>query len=102
MNVSSALGSLTLHENGTFAGVQVIGYNSSKAAVNMMTLHYAAQWKDTPHRANTIHPGSVKTDMNKNGELSVEEGAKTSVDLATLDANGPNGGFFHLGQRLPW
>jgi len=102
VNVSSGLGSLSLHADGMFPEIQAIGYNSSKAAVNMMTLHYAAIWKNTPHRANAIHPGSVKTDMNKNGELSVEEGAKTSVDLATIGADGPNGGFFHLGKRMHW
>jgi NAD(P)-dependent dehydrogenase (short-subunit alcohol dehydrogenase family) len=68
----------------------------------MMTTHYAHQWKDTPHRANAIHPGSVKTDMNADGELTVEEGAKSSVELATIGEDGPNGGFFHLGKSLPW
>jgi NAD(P)-dependent dehydrogenase (short-subunit alcohol dehydrogenase family) len=79
-----------------------IAYDASKAAVNMMTTHYAYQWRDTPHRANAIHPGSVKTDMNPNGDLSIEEGAKTSVELATIPADGPNGTFSHLGNDLPW
>lgn len=102
VNVSSALGSLTLHSNGAMGDLKVIAYDASKAAVNMMTTHYAHGWKNTPHRANTIHPGSVKTDLNQNGELSVEEGAKTSVQLATIENDGPNGQFFHLGQELPW
>lgn len=102
VNVSSALGSLTLHANGSFGDFKVIAYDASKAAVNMMTVHYAHQWKETAHRANTIHPGSVKTDLNPTGALSVEEGAKTSVDLATIGEDGPNGKFFHLGEELPW
>jgi NAD(P)-dependent dehydrogenase (short-subunit alcohol dehydrogenase family) len=102
VNVSSGLGSLTLHSNGELGDFKVTAYDASKAAVNMLTTHYAHQWKDTPHRANTIHPGSVKTDLNAQGELTVEEGAKTSVDLATIGADGPNGGFFHLGNTLPW
>ncbi len=102
VNVSSGLGSLTLHSNGALGDYKVTAYDASKAAVNMLTTHYAHQWKDTPHRANTIHPGSVKTDLNKQGDLTVEEGAKTSVDLATIGADGPNGGFFHLGNTLPW
>jgi NAD(P)-dependent dehydrogenase (short-subunit alcohol dehydrogenase family) len=100
--VSSALGSLALHSNGTFGDFKIIAYDSSKAAVNMMTVHYAHQWKNTPHKANTIHPGSVKTDMNQGGELTVEEGAKTSVRLATIGNDGPNGGYFHMGDTLPW
>lgn len=102
VNVSSILGSLALHSDGTLGDFKVIAYDASKAAVNMMTIHYAYQWKNTPHRANTIHPGSVKTDLNPNGEISVEEGAKTSVELALIGSDGPNGKFFHLGKELPW
>ena len=103
VNVSSALGSLALHSDGTtFADFKVIAYDSSKAAVNMLTVHYAHEWKNTPHKANTIHPGSVKTDLNPTGQLTVEEGAKTSVELATIGSDGPNGKFFHLGKELPW
>jgi hypothetical protein len=68
----------------------------------MITTHYAYLWRDSPHKAKCIHPGSVKTDMNPNGELSVEVGAKTSVELATIGTDGPNGKFFHLGEELPW
>lgn len=104
VNVSSALGSLTLHADPSepFGNYKPLAYDSSKAAVNMITLHYAHQWKGTPHRANTIHPGSVVTDLNPNGDIPVEEGAKTSVELATIGSDGPNGGFFHLGETLPW
>ena len=102
VNVSSLLGSLSSHANGSLDAIKVIAYDSSKAAVNMMTLHYAFEWKNTPHRANTIHPGSVVTDLNPGGDIDVELGAKTSVDLATIPVNGPNGGFFHLGETLPW
>ncbi|RYG70996.1 SDR family oxidoreductase [bacterium] len=104
VNVSSLLGSLATHADfdGIFNSYKVLSYDSSKAAVNMLTVHYAHQWKDTPHKANAIHPGSVKTDMNPAGDLKLEEGARTSVDLATIGADGPNGGFFHLGETLPW
>lgn len=34
--------------------------------------------------------------------LEVEDGAKTSVQLATLPDDGPTGGYFHLGESLPW
>lgn len=102
VNVSSALGSLTMHSERAFGDFRVIAYDSSKAAVNMMTIHYAQQWAGTPHKANTIHPGSVKTDLNPGGHLTVEEGAKTSVELALIGEEGPNGQYFHLGNQLPW
>ena len=102
VNVSSILGSLTRHVDGTLGDVKIIAYDASKAAVNMMTVHYAHQWRGTPHKANTIHPGSVQTDLNPGGTLTLEEGARTSVELATIGADGPNGGFFYMGQVLPW
>ena len=33
---------------------------------------------------------------------SVEKGAETIVWLATLSADGPNGGFFRDKQSIPW
>ena len=101
VNLSSALGSLTLQASGTLP-IQPFSYDASKAAINMMTIHYAAQWKDTPHRANAAHPGNVVTDGNPHGEIGVQDGAKTGVTLATLGEDGPNGGFFHMGEQLPW
>jgi hypothetical protein len=35
-------------------------------------------------------------------DLEVAEGGKTSAQLATLPADGPTGGYFHLGESLPW
>jgi hypothetical protein len=34
--------------------------------------------------------------------MEIEDGAKTSVQLALLGADGPNGRFIHMGQELPW
>lgn len=104
VNVSSQLGSIGTHADfeGALKNAKLLAYDSSKAAVNMMTVHYASQWQSTPHRANAIHPGSVKTDLNPGGDLTLEEGAKTSVDLATIGADGPNGTFTYLGETLPW
>ena len=104
VNVSSILGSATIHADfaGPMKDYKLFAYDSSKAAVNMMTIHYAWQWRETPHRANAIHPGSVKTDLNPNGDLTVEEGAKSSVIMATIGDDGPNGSYTHLGETLPW
>ncbi len=104
VNVSSNQGSLAIHADpqGALKDFKFAAYTSSKAALNMLTLQYASQWRDTPHRANAIHPGNVKTDLNTRGEISVEEGAKSSVELATIPNDGPNGTFTHLGETLPW
>lgn len=34
--------------------------------------------------------------------MNITDGAKTSVELALLDADGPTGKFIHLGEELPW
>ncbi len=110
VNVSSALGSLALQAKTAAGDHRPTAYGASKAAVNMMTLHYAHEWLGTPHRANAVHPGGVKTDLNPNGGLTPEEGAHSSVEMALIPNErtgdgtdkGPNGTFSHLGQPLPW
>jgi len=100
---SSLLGSLATNATpGLPLAWLLPAYNSSKAALNMLGVIQAATLKDTNVKVNIAHPGSVKTDMNPGGDLSLEEGAKTAVTLATLPDDGPTGGFFHLGETLPW
>lgn len=102
--LSSGLGSLTLHSDPDSAiyNFKVPAYNISKTALNGYAVHLAHELRDTPIKVNAAHPGSVVTDMNANGEIPVEEGAKTSVALATLPSDGLSGRFVHLGQELPW
>jgi NAD(P)-dependent dehydrogenase (short-subunit alcohol dehydrogenase family) len=105
VNVSSILGSLTLHSDPSSGiyGFKVPAYNASKSALNAWTVHLAYELRETPIKVNAIHPGYVKTDMNGGGgELDIPEGAKSSVELALIDADGPTGSFTHLGQTLPW
>ena len=105
VNVSSALGSITLHSDpaGPFAGFNLPAYNVSKSAVNAWTVQLAQELRDTTIKINTVHPGYVKTDMNKGGgELEIAEGAETSVAMALLDEAGPSGSFQYRGEFLPW
>ncbi len=110
VNVSSLLGSLSEHQNPEsfiyeFKGIPA--YNVSKSAVNAWTIHLAHELKGSGIKVNTIHPGYVQTEMNNSdgeqrGELSVPEGARTSVQLALIDDDGPTGGYFYFDQVLPW
>lgn len=105
VNISSMLGSLTLHSDPQ-AGLEnfkPFAYDASKTAVNQFTIHLAALLKETPVKVNSAHPGWVKTDLGgAEAPMETTEGAKTGVALATLDDNGPTGGFFHLGETMPW
>lgn len=102
--LSSGLGSLGLHSdpNSELYNFKVPAYNISKTALNGYAVHLAHELRDTPIKVNAAHPGSVVTDMNANGQIPVEEGAKTSVALATLPADGYTGRFVYLGDELPW
>ena len=104
VNVSSILGSIELHNDpkSVIYDYKIPAYNVSKSAVNAWTVQLAHELRDTQIKVNTIHPGSVKTDMNAAGSIDVEEGAKSSVELALIGNAGPNGSFSHLGQTLPW
>lgn len=105
VNVSSILGSLTLHAQpgSPIYGSKPFAYNASKTALNQFTVHLAHALKDTNIKVNSAHPGWVKTDMGTDAApLSVAEGAQTSVDLALLGADGPTGTYVHNGETLPW
>jgi NAD(P)-dependent dehydrogenase (short-subunit alcohol dehydrogenase family) len=105
VNLSSILGSLSLHSdpNSSIYAHPAFAYNASKTALNAFTVHLAQELKSTKIKVNSAHPGWVKTDMGGAGAmLEVEEGAKTSVELALLPEDGPTGGFFHLRESLPW
>jgi len=105
VNLSSILGSLTLHATpgSPVYEAKTFAYDASKAALNAFTVHLAHELKDTKIKVNSAHPGWVKTEMGGEGAmLEVEVGAQTSVELATLQDSGPNGGYIHLGKPLPW
>ncbi|MEI9811955.1 MAG: SDR family oxidoreductase [Acidobacteriota bacterium] len=105
VNLSSGLGSLTWNSDPAwdFAAVKLLGYNASKAAVNMLTVQLAYELRDTGIKVNAANPGFTATDMNGHrGTQSVEEGAAEPVRLALLPADGPTGGFFDNSGPNPW
>lgn len=104
VNVSSILGSLSAGNDSKsdYYSVKPFAYNSSKAALNSFTIHLAAALKDDKIKVNSAHPGWVKTDLGSQyAPLTVEEGAKTIVDLA-LDTSNDTAKFIHLGEAMPW
>lgn len=105
VNVSSILGSLTLHatEGSPIYEAKALAYDASKTALNAYTVHLAHALKETKIKVNSAHPGWVKTDMGTDAApMDVVDGAKTEVELATLGPDGPTGGFFHLGETISW
>jgi NAD(P)-dependent dehydrogenase (short-subunit alcohol dehydrogenase family) len=105
VNLSSILGSLSLHSDpaAPIYSTKPFAYDASKTGLNAFTAHLAHELRGTPIKVNSAHPGWVKTDLGgPSAWMELSEGGKTSVQLATLPEDGPTGGFFHLGQPLPW
>ncbi|MBG1242670.1 SDR family oxidoreductase [Nostoc sp. NZL] len=105
VNLSSGLGSLTQNSdpNYEFVDFKLLAYNSSKTAVNAITVLLAAELKGTPIKVNAADPGFTATDINQyQGYRTVEQGAIAPVRLATLPDDGSSGGFFDENGVVPW
>ena len=103
--VSSGLGSLTWNADPSwsFAGIKPLGYNGSKAILNMLTVQLAWELKDTPIKVNIVNPGYTATDLNGNsGTQTIEEGAAETVRQSLVPDDAPTGGFFETGGVVPW
>ncbi|WP_127169309.1 SDR family oxidoreductase [Xanthomonas sp. BRIP62415] len=105
VNLSSSLGSLVVNgdPSSPYYDARLIGYNASKAAVNMLTVQLAAELRGTSVIVNSVSPGYVKTDLTGgNGYMTPEEGAKLPVEYALLGENPVSGRFVEPGSVTPW
>lgn len=105
VNVSSIRGSLAYLSDPTSLvyPVRALGYDTSKAALNAFSILIAEELRGTPIKINAIHPGWLRTEMGGDqAPMSIEDGARTVLQYATLGEDGPTGGFFFLDERLPW
>lgn len=105
VNLSSSLGSLALNgdPSSPYYSARLIGYNASKAALNMLTVQLAEELRGTPHVINSVSPGYVKTDLTgHNGFMTVEEGAKLPVQYALLGDDAVSGRFVEASGVTPW
>ncbi len=103
--LSSGLGSLTWNADPAwpFAAIKMLGYNGSKAILNMLTVQLAWELRDTPIKVNTVNPGYTATDLNgHSGTQTLEEGAAEAFRQALAPAGAPTGGFFETGGVAPW
>ena len=105
VNLSSLLGSLALRADPTSRVYhsKSAAYDASKTAINSWTLSLANELRDSPIKVNAVHPGHVQTDMGGvSAPMGIVDGARSSVALAMLGADGPSGTFTHMGKTLPW
>jgi len=105
VNLSSGLGSLALASRvgSPWSEKPLLGYNTSKAAINSLTVQFANELRDKAIKVNAADPGYVRTDMTRmDGQRTPEQGAAVALRLATLPADGPTGGFFDERGEVPW
>src|SRR5262249_16748621 len=97
VNVTSGLGSLTLHNDPTwkYYAIKPAVYFPSKAALNAYTIVLAYNLRDTPFKVNVVDPGYTATDFNNyRGPGTVPDAAARVVKAATFGPEGPTGQFF--------
>ncbi len=105
VNLSSSLGSLSLAGDPNWPGSQflALGYNTSKTALNSMTVQFASELRETGIKVNAVCPGYCATDINGNsGPRTAAQGAGAAVEYATLGDDGPSGGVFDENGRVAW
>ena len=109
VNVSSTMGSLTdqADPDSGYYGMVVPAYQTSKAALNSITIALSKALADTPIKVNAVCPGWVKTDLggpdNKAAApMTPDEGAAIVAKMALIDADGPTGGFLDRGGPVRW
>ena len=110
VNISSTLGSLSAASepqrptsSAAYATSVGLAYSTSKTALNAVTVCFANQLRAMNIKVNAACPGHVATDLNRfAGPRTVEQGAREPVRLATLDGDGPTGGFFDDNGPKPW
>lgn len=105
VNVSSELGSLSLTSDPTkpISQLLALGYCSSKSALNAVTVQFANELRSTPIKVNAVCPGYVATDLNNHsGPRTPEQGARIAIEMSTIGADGPSGGYFNDDGQVPW
>ncbi len=110
VNVTSGLGSLTLHSDPSWMHYKVksAAYGPSKTALNAYTVVLAYELRDTAFKVNAVDPGYTATDFNHhNGPGSVEDAGKIIVKYVTIGSDGPTGKYFSNeiadeSQESPW
>ncbi len=103
--ISSSLGSLAWASDfgAPNAQVNLLGYNSSKSALNAVTVAFAKELGPQGFKVNAGCPGYTATDLNQHqGHRTPREGAAIGVRLATLQGDGPNDGFFDDAGVVTW
>lgn len=108
VNVSSAMGSLA-HQtdpDSPWHAMVVPAYQSSKAALNAVTIVLSKALADTPIKVTSVCPGFVRTDLTpmnrEQAPTTPEAAAEVIARAANLSSADPTGTFIDASGPVRW
>ncbi len=108
VNVSTTMGSLTdqADPNSPYYGMVVPAYQSSKAALNSVTISLAKTLADTHIKVTSVCPGFAQTDLTPvnrtQAPLTADQAVAPIVAAATLPADAESGRFVDAAGAVSW
>ncbi|KAG8979628.1 hypothetical protein FRB93_010022 [Tulasnella sp. JGI-2019a] len=102
LNISSELGCVTqmADPNGQYSRTHLMAYNSSKSALNAITVTLGMLHQDL--HVVAITPGYNATNLNGySGPMNPKDGAKIIVEYS-LRKKGKSPGYYNKDGELPW
>jgi NAD(P)-dependent dehydrogenase (short-subunit alcohol dehydrogenase family) len=109
VNVSSGMGSIAMMADPEVEVTKLnqAAYQSSKAALNALTVLYANELRAEGIKVNAVCPGYRATDLNGGaptpGAGAPADGAKVAVAMAMIGDDGPTAQFLgDTGTVYPW
>ena len=103
VNVSSGAGSLALVSRPDWRKEwNGLSYNTSKSALNALTVAFAVELRDTPIKVNAVNPGYTATDMSPEATRSPALAAAVVLRERRVPEDGPSGGFFDETGPIAW
>jgi NAD(P)-dependent dehydrogenase (short-subunit alcohol dehydrogenase family) len=109
VNVSSTMGSLNdqADPGSPYYGLVLPAYQTSKAALNSVTIGLSKALADSNIKVNSVCPGWVQTDLGGDANkaaapLTPEQASKVVARTALLDDDGPSGTFIDANGTVPW
>jgi len=108
VNVSTTMGSLSDQANPSSPYYQMVvpAYQSSKAALNSVTISMAKKLADRGIKVTSVCPGFVQTDLTPvnrdQAPLTAEQAASVVIAAATLAGDAPSGTFVDRNGPVAW
>lgn len=109
VNVSSTMGSLSdqVNPESPYFGMVVPAYQTSKAALNGLTIALSKALADSAVKVNSVCPGWVQTglggpDNRAAAPTPADEAAHVIAEAALLGIDGPTGTFFDAAGPVGW